>query len=566
MVRPKIIEWTVDGILGDSSDSLPAVLMNFFSDRGGITWLRYHLWVPALAVIAITLIAVLFRYIYEMSVVRGGEKFVAQMRNHLFSHIEHLSVEWHSSHKTGDIIQRCTDDVEEIKMFLSEHFVNFFSMLMTLILSLVFMFRIEWRLSLIALASTPIIIGISLWFHKGIGRGFLDCDENEGILSTIAQENLSGVRVVRAFGKERAEREKFYEQNETVTGKWVDLGRFMTFFFFWVDTLGSLVLMLVLVAGTVMCVRGNLTVGALIAMISYVMMMLHPLRMMGRIINEFSRATVSLRRLFVIMSAPVEEDAPDAAEAPMDGDIVFDHITFHYPEQPELLFDISFTIPAGSVLGILGTTGGGKSTLIQLLNRFYPLPPECGKITVGGVDIRQMPAAWVRKNIGYVMQEPFLFSRGIGENIIITSDEYNSDKLERVTEIAALSETVARFPRGYDTFVGERGVTLSGGQKQRTAIARALAQEAPILIFDDALSAVDAETDAQIRHNLKDAMGNATVILISHRLTTLMDADRILVLKDGRIIDSGTHDELISRPGLYRDIYEIQSGKEGAIE
>ncbi len=566
MVRPKIVEWTVDGILGESDDSIPAFLMVFFDDRGGITWLRSHLWVPALAVIGVTLIAVLFRYIYEMSVVRGGEKFVCQMRDHLFDHIEHLSVEWHSTHQTGDIIQRCTDDVEEVKMFLSEHFVNFFSMLMTLVMALVFLFRIEWRLALIALASAPVIIGISLWFHRGIGKGFLTCDENEGILSTIAQENLSGVRVVRAFGKERAEREKFLAQNETVTDKWVSLGRFMTFFFFWVDTLGGLVLLLVLAVGTVMCVRGNLTVGALIAAISYVTMMLHPLRMMGRIINELSRAGVSVRRLFVIMSAPVEKDEPDAAEAPMDRDIVFDHVSFHYPDQEQLLKDISFTIPAGKVLGILGTTGSGKSTLAHLLTRFYPLSPGDGRITVGGVDIRRMPAEWVRKNIGSVMQEPFLFSRSIAENIGITQDTPDMEEIRKVTAIAALAETVDRFPKGYDTFVGERGVTLSGGQKQRAAIARALAQKAPILIFDDALSAVDAETDAQIRHNLKKAMGSATVILISHRLTTLMEADQILVLKDGEIIDAGTHAELISRPGLYREIYEIQSGKEESLE
>ncbi len=566
MVRPKIIEWTVDGILGDSADSIPTFLMNFFDGRGGITWLRYHLWVPALAVIGVTLVAVIFRYIYEMSVVRGGERFVRQMRDQLFDHIEHLSVEWHNSHKTGDIIQRCTDDVEEIKMFLSEQFINFFSMLMTLIMALVFLFRIEWRLGLIALASAPVIIGISLWFHRGIGKGFLECDENEGILSTIAQENLSGVRVVRAFGKERAEREKFYEQNETVTDKWVKLGRFMTFFFFWVDLLGGLVLLLVLAVGTVMCVRGNLTVGALIAAISYVTMMLHPLRMMGRILNELSRATVSARRLFVIMSAPVEEDEPGAAEAPMDRDITFDHIRFGYPGQSELLHDLSFTIPAGTVLGILGTTGSGKSTLVQLLNRFYPLSPGDGSITVGGVDIRHMPASWVRENIGCVMQEPFLFSRSIAENIGITQDEPDPEKIKKVTEIAALAETVERFPRGYDTFVGERGVTLSGGQKQRAAIARALSQNAPILVLDDALSAVDAETDARIRRNLKDAMGSATVILISHRILTLMEADQILVLRDGEIIDSGTHEELISRPGLYREIYEIQSGKEDSAE
>ncbi|MCC8151257.1 MAG: ATP-binding cassette domain-containing protein [Lachnospiraceae bacterium] len=246
----------------------------------------------------------------------------------------------------------------------------------------------------------------------------------------------------------------------------------------------------------------------------------------------------------------------------MDRDIAFDHVSFSYPGQPGLLHDISFTIPAGTTLGILGSTGSGKSTLIQLLTRFYELPTENGSITVGGVDIRNMPAAWVRRHIGYVMQEPFLFSRSIAENISITQGEPDQTHIREAADMAALSQTIANFPKGYDTFVGERGMTLSGGQKQRAAIARALTQDAPILVFDDSLSAVDAETDAQIRANLKKYMGSATVILVSHRITTLMAADRILVMKDGKIVESGTHEELITRPGLYQDIYQIQSGKE----
>ncbi|MCD8300166.1 MAG: ABC transporter ATP-binding protein/permease, partial [Clostridiales bacterium] len=547
MVRPKIIEYTVDGILGNDSETFPVIIMDFINAHGGIPWLRLHLWIPAVAVIVITLIAVTLRFIYEMCIYNGGERFVKRMRDRLFTHIEHLPVAWHSAHQTGDIIQRCTTDVEMVKTFLSEQFAKFFSLLMTLILSLVFMFRIEWRLSLIALASVPVIIGISLWFHQGIGRGFLTCDENEGILSTIAQENLSGVREVRAFGKEHSEREKFYDQNEVVTDKWVRLGKFMTIFFFFVDFLSGLVLLMTLAVGTVMCVNGNLTVGALIAMISYVTMMLRPVRMMGRILSEMSKTTVSVRRLFEIMSSPMEEDDPDAAKAPMDRDISFEHVSFAYPDQPETLDDVSFTIPAGTILGILGTTGSGKTTLAQLLTRFYPLEKGQGRITVGGVDLKKMPAGWIRRNIGYIMQEPFLFSRSIAENIAITEDEPDMEKVSKVANIAALSETIDHFPKGFSTFVGERGVTLSGGQKQRTAIARALAQDAPILIFDDSLSAVDAETDALIRKNLKEAMGSATVILISHRITTLMAADNILGLKDGKIIDSGSHEELIAR-------------------
>lgn len=562
MIRPKIIEYTVDGILGNSADSIPDFILSFFAGRGGLAWLRSHLWVPALAVIAATLVAVALRYIYEMCVVKGGENFVCNMRDHLFSHLERLSADWHSSHQTGDILQRCTTDVEEVKTFLSEHFVKLFSMIMTILLALVFMFRIQWQLALIALASVPVIVGISFWFHNGIGRGFKDCDESEGVLSTIAQENLSGVRVVRAFGKERSERGKFRTQNQIVTDKWVDLGRFMTIFFFFIDFLSGLVLLLTLAVGTVMCVRADLTVGALLAMISYVTMLLRPVRMLGRILSEMSKTGVSIQRLYEIMCAPLEEDALQSTEAPMDRDIVFDHVSFSYPGQPGLLHDISFTVPAGTTLGILGTTGSGKSTLIQLLTRFYELPPENGTITVGGVDIRNMPAAWVRKHIGYVMQEPFLFSRSIAENIAITQGQPDEAHVREAADMAALSATIRNFPKGYDTYVGERGMTLSGGQKQRAAIARALTQNAPILVFDDSLSAVDAETDAQIRSNLKKFMGTVTVILISHRVTTLMAADQIIVLKDGRIADSGTHEELIARPGLYRDIYDIQEANE----
>ncbi|MCD8156463.1 MAG: ABC transporter ATP-binding protein/permease [Clostridiales bacterium] len=552
----------MDGILGNSADSIPDFILSFFAGRGGLAWLRSHLWVPALAVIAATLVAVALRYIYEMCVVKGGENFVCNMRDHLFSHLERLSAGWHSSHQTGDILQRCTTDVEEVKTFLSEHFVKLFSMIMTILLALVFMFRIQWQLALIALASVPVIVGISFWFHNGIGRGFKDCDESEGVLSTIAQENLSGVRVVRAFGKERSERGKFRTQNQIVTDKWVDLGRFMTIFFFFIDFLSGLVLLLTLAVGTVMCVCADLTVGALLAMISYVTMLLRPVRMLGRILSEMSKTGVSIQRLYEIMCAPLEEDAPQSTEAPMDRDIVFDHVSFSYPGQPGLLHDISFTVPAGTTLGILGTTGSGKSTLIQLLTRFYELPPENGTITVGGVDIRNMPAAWVRKHIGYVMQEPFLFSRSIAENIAITQGQPDEAHVREAADMAALSATIRNFPKGYDAYVGERGMTLSGGQKQRAAIARTLTQNAPILVFDDSLSAVDAETDAQIRGNLKKFMGTATVILISHRVTTLMAADQIIVLKDGRIVDSGTHEELIARPGLYRDIYDIQEANE----
>lgn len=560
MVRPKIIEYTIDGLLKNNTDAMPSFLVKWMTGMGGIAFFRSHLWLVAVAIIVTSLIAVILRYAYHMCVVKGGEQFVRRMRDELFAHIERLSAAWHSSHQTGDIIQRCTSDVESVKTFLSEHLVNLFSMLVTIALSLVFMFRISWQLALIALICVPVIVSISLWFHHGITENFRACDENEGILSSIAQENLTGVRVVRAFGKERAEQERFDEQNHNVTRHWVKLGKLFTIYFFFIDLISGLVMLGILALGVVMCVRENLTVGALLAILSYMAMLLRPVQSMGRVLSEMSKTGVSIQRIYEIMCATPEADAPDALEAPMDGDIVFDHVTFCYPDQPKILDDVSFTIAAGTTLGILGTTGSGKSTIAQLLTRFWELPPENGKITIGGTDLQHMPAAWVRKNIGYVMQEPYLFSRSIAENIGITQEVADTVSIKNAADMAALSGAIEHFPKGFDTFVGERGVTLSGGQKQRTAIARALSQHTPILIFDDSLSAVDAETDALIRANLKRSTGDSTVILISHRITTLMAADQILVLKDGRITDSGTHEELISRPGLYQTICEIQMG------
>jgi ATP-binding cassette subfamily B protein len=283
---------------------------------------------------------------------------------------------------------------------------------------------------------------------------------------------------------------------------------------------------------------------------------------MGRVLSELSKAGVSIARLLEIMAAPVEQDVPDADRPSMDGDIVFDHVSFSYEGHPELLSDLSFTIPAGSTLGILGGTGSGKSTLAHLLARLYPLPADQGKITVGGRDIQSMQAGWVRQNVGFVLQEPFLFSRSIADNISITNPDLELSQVRLAARAACLERAVDEFPNGFDTFVGERGVTLSGGQKQRAAIARTLTQNAPILIFDDSLSAVDAQTDAEIRENLKTYMGKATVILISHRITTLMAADQILVLENGRITQHGTHESLSAQPGLYQTICAIQEGKE----
>ena len=397
-------------------------------------------------------------------------------------------------------------------------------------------------------------------FHKQIHDGFLECDESEGKLSAMAQENLTGVRVVRAFGQEKAEMDKFTKQNDSYTSLWIRMAKIMSRFWSVSDIFSGIQVMLVVIFGAYFCIRGSLTEGEYIAFISYNSMLVWPIRQLGRMISEMSKAGVSIDRVAYIMHSPAESDDPDAADAPMDGDICFEHVSFAYENAPELLHDIHFTMKAGTTLGILGGTGSGKSTLMLLLDKLYLLDEDCGRITIGGTDIRKIRTEHLRKNIGMVLQEPFLFSRTIAENIGIASPEMDMQAIRAAAEAAALDETITSFASGYETMVGERGVTLSGGQKQRAAIARMLTAEMPIMIFDDSLSAVDTQTDAKIRQAIAKRFGKASVILISHRITTLSAADKIIVLDRGRIAEEGTHEELKQNGGIYQKIYEAQSG------
>ena len=385
----------------------------------------------------------------------------------------------------------------------------------------------------------------------------MKCDENEGVLSTIAQENLTGVRVVRAFGREEYEKERFEKQNELYTNAWIKLCRYLSLFWGSGDLISGAQVMLIVILGAVFCVRGEMTAGEYIAFISYNAMLTWPVRTLGRMISEMSKAGVSIDRIRYIMNSPPERDKPGAGAPDMRGDIEFDNVTFSYGGAP-VLDRVSFTVPGGTTFGILGGTGSGKSTLMHLLDRLYELPPENGRITVGGADIADMKGGWLRSNIGMVLQEPFLFSRTIAENIGITRRDMGLADIRRAASIACLDEAITEFTDGYDTIVGERGVTLSGGQKQRAAIARMLARQTPIMVFDDSLSAVDAETDAKIRRELQKHLGASTVILISHRVTTLMQAGRILVLDKGRIAELGSHEELMKKGGIYHRIYDMQ--------
>lgn len=565
MINPQIIRAAVDCAIGGQKGDFPAFVMQFVDRIGGFAYLGQNLWIMAAAVIIVALFQVLSQYAFRVNNAKASETLVKTMRDQLFGHIERLPFSWHMKNRTGDIIQRCTSDIDTTKNFLSEQLTSIFRILLLLVLSVTFMLSMHPLLTVIALIPMPAILAYSFVFHRHIHDGFMDCDENEGKLSAMAQENLTGVRVVRAFGRERAEIDKFKKQNDYYTSLWEKMAKIMSKFWSLSDILAGVQGMLVVVFGAWFCINGSMLQGEYIAFIAYNSMLVWPIRQLGRMISELSKAGVSIDRIFYIMNSPIEQDDPDAADAPMDGDICFDHVNFSYENAPEILHDISFTMKAGTTLGILGGTGSGKSTLMLLLDKLYELAPENGSITIGGRDIRKIKTAHLRKNIGMVLQEPFLFSRTIAENIGITSPELDMERIRDAARAAALDETVVSFAQGYDTMVGERGVTLSGGQKQRTAIARMLTQNVPIMIFDDSLSAVDTETDAKIRHAISQRFGKASVILISHRITTLSAADKILVLDHGRIAEEGTHEVLKSAGGIYQKIYESQTGAQEVI-
>ena len=549
-LTPQIIKITVDSVLGTEPLALPDKLAVWITAMEPVQ----ALWTAAIAVMVTAVLRGICSYGQRINLSKGSEGFVKGIRDALFDHIQHQSFQWHTAHSTGDMIQRCTSDVDVIRGFVCNQLVEVVRTVFLIVLYLSIMFSMNVELSIISAVFIPIVGLSSGVFYKKISSRFQAADEAEGDLTTCAQENLTGVRVVRAFGRERYEIEKFNRKNEHFSNLWIKLGHLLSVYWASGTLLTCLQVMVIVIAGTVITVRGGMTLGSFLAFVTYNSSLSWPVRSLGRVLSDMSKAGVSMDRVGYILQAPREEDAADAVE-PTNGDIVFNHVTFGYGEQ-QVLKDVSFTIPKGSTFAVLGGTGSGKSTLVHLLDRLYDV--EQGSITIGGVDVKQVRREKLRRMIGLVLQEPFLFSKTIRENIAATRPDATEAEIRRAAAIACVDEAITEFPDGYDTVVGERGVTLSGGQKQRVAIARMLLQNAPIMIFDDSLSAVDAETDTKIRNALRENLGDATVILISHRVTTLMQADQILVLEDGRVSDLGTHAELIARPGIYREIYDIQ--------
>ncbi len=555
---PQIIRFTVDSVIGDVPFSFVGPVMNFVEFIGGREGLRQNIWICAVFVLILASVTSASDYIGRLTMAKGTEGIIKNIRNNLFGHIQKLPYSWHIKNQTGDIIQRATSDVEVVRNFISTQLSEMFRTVMLVIISLILMFSMNVKLTLIVLIFIPVVILYSAIFYGILSKKFLVADEAEGELFTATQENLTGVRVVRAFGREKYEIDKFSEKNNKFSDLWVKLGYQLGYYWGIGDFVTGLLVMTIVITGSVYSVNNVITLGEFMAFVSYTAMIAWPLRSFGRILGELSKTKVSAERICEILREPEESDGSNSIEPSMNKDIEFKNVTFKYEGNVPVVDNVSFKIRAGETFGILGGTGSGKTTLMHLLNRLYDLPEGCGSITIGGVDIRDIKREHLRKNIGMVLQEPFLFSRSIKENISIVAPDTMLEDIRKVSSIAQVDDAIESFTKGYDTIVGERGVTLSGGQKQRVAIARMLLQNTPIMVFDDSLSAVDSETDAKIRAALKRGKKDTTVILISHRITTLMQADTILVLDNGQVSDIGTHEELISREGIYKNIFEVQ--------
>lgn len=560
-LTPLLLSEIVDSILGSEPFTMPDFLMNPISALGGRDFLRQNLWIPALALILMNVVNGVFTFIKGRSSAIASENIARKLRNDLYRHLQHLPFAYHVKAQAGELIQRCTSDVDTIRRFLAVQVMEVVNTVLMVVIAMSILLPRSVPITLYSLILVPPLFCFATWFFKMVHKSFEVADEADGVLNAVLQENLSGVRVVRAFGQQEREVEKFDRVNNDLRKKNLRLNELLAIYWGGGDAISMTQTLLTLVVCIIYACNGWITVGTLIVFTSTLGMLLFPIRQLGRTLSDAGKAMVSMKRVQAILHEEAEQDEPNALKPDLHGDIVFDHVSFAYPDDNvPVLRDVSFTIPAGKTAAVLGGTGSGKSTMMYLLQRLYT--PTSGKITIGGVDIQQIDRKYLRAHVGLILQEPFLYSKSIRENVGITAPEQEAERIEHAADIASASGFIAKADKGWETVVGERGVTLSGGQKQRIAIARTLLKDNNILIFDDSLSAVDTETDAQIRAALRHEQKDVTTLIISHRVTTLSQADLILVLENGQITQQGTHAELCSQPGLYQRINSIQNALE----
>ncbi|MCX8130245.1 MAG: ABC transporter ATP-binding protein/permease [Clostridia bacterium] len=561
---PVVIRFIIDSVIGTEPIDLPAWARAIVDFSGGKSYLVRHLWICGAVIVLLTALHGFFLFLKGRLAAMSSENSGKMLREKLYNHIMHLPYDFHVKNHAGDLIQRCTSDVETVQNFISSQFVEIGQSVTSFSLVFVFMLSIDPLYSLVSIVLVPFILLATVIFFRSMKKVFKLTDESEGRMTSTLQESLTGVRVVKAFGAQNFETDKFDEKNVEYRDYIKKILYLMSNFWSSTDFLCLTQLLVVIISGVYWTNTGRITLGTLVAFISYAGMLIWPVRQLGQVLAFMGQTFVSLNRIQEILDHPEEETLESDLRPEIKGDIEFTGLSFGYDEKNLILKDLSFKIQRGQTVAVLGATGSGKSSIVHLLTRLYDY--KKGSIKIDGTELSNIDRKWLRKNVGIVLQEPFLFSKSIKENIRFGKTNATDDEIHTSSSIAAIHEAIQHFDNGYDTIVGERGVTLSGGQRQRIAIARAVIRDVPILIFDDSLSAVDMETDAFIRKALKKRSRHTTTIIISHRITTLAEADIILVLENGQIKQKGTHNELIAKNGLYRRVWELQSSLENELE
>jgi ATP-binding cassette subfamily B protein len=539
--------------------TLTYVLLEYFVDDVLIKGVAAPFYLIALGFVGLAAVQGLFTFISGKLAAHSSEGAILRLRNYLFDHIQRLSFSYHDKAQTGDLVQRCSSDVDTIRRLFSEQVIGIGRIALLFIINWIALLSLNLKLGLLSIISMPIVLTISLLFFKKIHAAYEAHQEQEGILSTTLQENLSGVRVVKAFARQIFEMDKFEKANSEQYRRGRHLVKMHSLYWPIVEMISGAQMVFIFFTGAVMAMNGEITIGTYLAAVGLIIWIIWPMQNLGRLIVQTSMGMVSYNRIAEILKED-QEQLEDGAYQParsVRGALEFKNVSFEYDPNAAVLHNITFEAKPGQTIALLGPTGSGKSSLINLLTRFYDYQ---GSIQLDGVELRDYPKHVLRRQVGIVEQEPFLFSRSIRENIAYgVRRQVTDEEIQAAAKAAAVHDVIMSFPEGYNTLVGEKGVTLSGGQKQRIAIARTLLKDPAILIFDDAVSAVDTETEAHIHAALERLRHDRTTFMIAHRIQTVMRADKILVLEKGRIIQQGTHQELMAQEGIYRRIYDLQA-------
>ncbi len=556
---PQFIKYVFDCVLDpnpEATNTLPKFLIDFFNSFADLE-----------NVLIVGVVLVIFQFfrgllMFVNGVLKGtfAERIAYDMRTKLYNHIQDLSFTYHSSVDTGDLIQRCTSDIDTIKSFISTQLPEILYIFASFISGALQMANINISIMFITLCVVPITLTSSFIYFNYVQKKFEEVENYESDMTIALQESVNGVRVVKAFAREKFEIEKFNAKSKKYKNESFKLNRAMAFYWGFSDGL-TLLQYAATIGYCIYLAKTGLSTGDIVVCIEYISMLVYPIRSLGRIIGDFGKSTVAAGRVDEILTTSTEYVNNGKEKPVITGNIKFDNVSFKFDDTDKHLLDgVSFEIKSGETVAIVGKTGSGKSTIVNMLVRM--LEYDKGSITLDGVELKKIDKRFARENIGIILQDPFLYAKTIYENISIALPNSNEKKIFAAAKTAAIHNDILSFDKGYDTLVGEKGTTLSGGQKQRIAIARMLVLNKPIIIFDDSLSALDTKTDLQIRNALKLKDEKMTSIIITHRITTAKEADKIIVLENGRVSAIGKHEELSQKPGLYKSLWDIQ----GALE